>query len=127
MQAPMGQMNAAAPMSEDDDTMNYADDAELEGQNAGPMGGEGDFEMSQETPDEAMGEMPEEGDDMSMGGAQPFSENGDVDEIVTNIREMCLQGLQTLADNIEDPAYDLLKKMWLMCDKAQTPDEQPQA
>lgn len=103
-----------------------ADDAELGGQNGGQNrleDGQDDYEMTQENPDEAMG-----GEMEQQGGPVPYSQNGDVDAIVTNIREQCLQGLQMLANDIQDPAYELLKKMWDMCDKAQTPDDngQPQ-
>ena len=94
-----------------------ADDAEVGAQQGGD-----DYEMSQENPDEAMGQDSMQKED----GTMAYSQNQDVDEIVVNIREQCLQGLQMLANDIQDPAYDLLKKMWMMCDKAQTPDENGQ-
>ena len=79
-----------------------------------------DAEIGQATPQQ-MG-MGGEEEDMPME-AQAVSENQDADTIVSQIREMALQGLQTLANDIDDPAYDLFKKVWLMCDKAQTPEE----
>lgn len=37
--------------------------------------------------------------------------------VVDKIRKMALRTMADLADNPEDPAYVILKKVWQMCDK----------
>ena len=37
--------------------------------------------------------------------------------VVDDIRKMALKTMADLADNPEDPAYVILKKVWQMCDK----------
>ena len=40
------------------------------------------------------------------------------DEKISQIREIALQGLQEYANDVDTEAYQLYKKIWLMCDKA---------
>ena len=41
-------------------------------------------------------------------------------ELLSNIRKMAINGLAKLADNPDDPNYEMLKKIFLMLDKAVT-------
>jgi hypothetical protein len=41
----------------------------------------------------------------------------DIENIINNIRELTLQGIQAYAQDVQNPRYDLLKKIWLLCDK----------
>lgn len=60
-------------------------------------------------PQEMMGE---EGEEMPMGGQDP-----QMDDIISQIRELAIKGIARYADNIEDPRYDSLKRIWLLTDK----------
>lgn len=41
----------------------------------------------------------------------------DIENIINNIRELTLQGIQAYAQDVQNPRYELLKKIWLLCDK----------
>jgi len=81
-----------------------------------------DADFSRATPRQ-MGLVDDEEETMPVE-TQTDSEHSDAENIVSQIREMALQGLQTLANDIDDPTYDLFKKVWLLCDKAQTTEEE---
>lgn len=81
-------INEAINFNEDDD-MNMMDDEPMEYE---PMG------------DEPMEE--------------PQADNGmDVMAFVDDIRKKSLKGMAQLADNPDDERYQLLKKIWQICDK----------
>lgn len=67
-------------------------------------------------------------DDMGMGDEmtpeepeieEPEKEDTGMDimAFVDDIRKKSLKGMASLADNIEDERYQLLKKIWQICDK----------
>ena len=62
-----------------------------------------DYEEEEEIPEE----MPEK-EDAGM----------DVMAFVDDIRKKSLKGMAQLADNPDDPLYDILKRIWQTCDKA---------
>jgi hypothetical protein len=47
-------------------------------------------------------------------------ENSGADKLLADIRKMSINGLAKLADNPDDPNYEMLKKIFLMLDKAVT-------
>lgn len=47
----------------------------------------------------------------------------DIENIINNIRELTLQGIQAYAQDVQNPRYDLLKKIWLLCDKCLSEEE----
>lgn len=57
---------------------------------------------------------------MMQGDAEPNPLDGDpeIAKLITNIRVMTLEGLRKLAENPESAQYDLLKKIFLLVDKA---------
>lgn len=42
----------------------------------------------------------------------------EVKSVIDNIRRTALQGIQQIADNPTSAEYDVLKKIWQLCDKA---------
>ena len=54
--------------------------------------------------------------------SEPPLENNNGMNIVDDIRKLALKTMANLADNPDDPAYIILKKVWQMCDKK--PEEQ---
>lgn len=50
--------------------------------------------------------------------ANPLDEDPKITQLITNIRVQTLQGLTALAENPESSQYELLKKIFLMIDKA---------
>lgn len=46
--------------------------------------------------------------------------DGGVDAKIAQIRKAALEIVTQLADNVEDPNYELAKKIWMMCDKKNT-------
>lgn len=42
----------------------------------------------------------------------------EVKSVIDNIRRAALQGIQQIADNPTSAEYDVLKKIWQLCDKA---------
>lgn len=76
---------------------NETDDMDMEMMDDEPMGGE------------PMGDEPME---------EPQSDSGmDVMAFVDDIRKKSLKGMAQLADNPDDERYQLLKKIWQICDK----------
>lgn len=57
-----------------------------------------------------MGEEPERQED-------PEGDSMDVMQFVDDIRKKSLRGMAQLADNPDDERYQLLKKIWQICDK----------
>ena len=55
-----------------------------------------------------------------MGGEEmnPLDEDPEIAQLITNIRVETLQGLTALAETPESSQYELLKKIFLMIDKA---------
>lgn len=43
--------------------------------------------------------------------------DGVSNDLVNSIRKMSLEGMSKLANDTEDPNYDILKKIWQFCDK----------
>ena len=58
------------------------------------------------------GEMPEEKVE-----DEPKEEGMDIMAFVDDIRKKSLKGMASLADNPDDERYQLLKKIWQICDK----------
>ena len=50
--------------------------------------------------------------------ANPLDEDPEVAKLITNIRVSTLEGLRKLAQNPESAQYELLKKIFLLVDKA---------
>ena len=46
--------------------------------------------------------------------------NEKLNKLLADIRKMSINGLAKLADNPDDPNYEMLKKIFLMLDKAVT-------
>lgn len=73
--------------------------------------------------DPEMGMQPDEMNNPGFDDGQPdYFEDGDqisgkTFQIVNQMRIMCLDGLRVLANNPESSEYDLLKKIWNLCDK----------
>ena len=72
--------------------------------------------MDRPMDDEMMG--PEE--DMSMDDPMGEEPETGADKLLADIRKMSINGLAKLADNPDDPNYEMLKKIFLMLDKAVT-------
>ena len=76
-----------------------------------------------------MGMQPDEMNNPGFDDGQPdYFEDGDqisgkTFQIVNQMRIMCLDGLRELANNPESPEYDLLKKIWNLCDKTVGADQ----
>ena len=78
--------------------------------------------------------MAYENDDIDMMDDEPMDEPIDepmeapieepqeagADKLLADIRKMSINGLAKLADNPDDPNYEMLKKIFLMLDKAVT-------
>jgi len=80
---------------------------------------------------EALNFNEEEYDDVEMMDAEepiqepaPREEGMDVMKFVDDIRKQALRGMAQLADNPEDERYQILKKIWQICDKK--PEQNPQ-
>lgn len=81
------------------EAINFNDDMAYEGE---------DMEMMDEPMEEPIEEPVEEPQEM---GAE---------KLLADIRKMSINGLAKLADNPDDPNYEMLKKIFLMLDKAVT-------
>ena len=57
------------------------------------------------------------GEEMPMNTPTPVKGSTDGMNVVDTIRKMALKTMADLADNPDDPAYVILKKVWQMCDK----------
>ena len=78
--------------------------------------------------------MTYEGEDMDMMDDEPMEEpmeepmdapveepqGAGAEKLLADIRKMSINGLAKLADNPDDPNYEMLKKIFLMLDKAVT-------
>lgn len=51
------------------------------------------------------------------GRGEPAAASNDIDEKIAAIRKSALEIVSALADNVDDPNYELAKKIWMMCDK----------
>lgn len=75
-------------------------------------------------------DMAYENDDMDMMDNEPMEEpmeapieepqEAGAEKLLADIRKMSINGLAKLADNPDDPNYEMLKKIFLMLDKAVT-------
>jgi hypothetical protein len=85
------------------EAINFNDDMAYEGE---------DMEMMDEPMEEPVEEPME----------SPIEEPQDMgaDKLLADIRKMSINGLAKLADNPDDPNYEMLKKIFLMLDKAVT-------
>lgn len=68
--------------------------------------------------------------DEPMGEEEPMetlapSKGSDGMNVVDTIRKMALKTMADLADNPDDPAYIILKKVWQMCDKKPEDQNKP--
>lgn len=68
------------------------------------------------------GQMPQQQQQQQMGGMQgeenPLDGDPEITQLITNIRVETLQGMTKLAENPESAQYELLKKIFLLVDKA---------
>ena len=87
------------------EAINFNDDMAYEDNDMEMMGDESMEDESMEEPIEAPIEEPQE------AGAE---------KLLADIRKMSINGLAKLADNPDDPNYEMLKKIFLMLDKAVT-------
>lgn len=72
----------------------------------------------QEDDDLEMQDEPMDGIDAEKPMDKPKEESGmDVMAFVDDIRKKSLKGMAQLADNPDDERYQLLKKIWQICDK----------
>lgn len=70
--------------------------------------------MPTESPEQQMqGQQPMEGQEPN-----PLDEDPEVAKLITSIRVSTLEGLRKLAQNPESAQYELLKKIFLLVDKA---------
>ena len=80
----------------------------------------GENEMSMEEPQnipqqqQPMNNQPQQ----PMGEQNPLDGDPEISKLITNIRVQTLQGLTKLAENPESAQYELLKKIFLLVDKA---------
>ena len=75
-----------------------------------------DFNGADEDLAEYEGELPEE-EDVEEPVEEPKEEGMDVMAFVDDIRKKSLKGMASLAENPDDERYQLLKKIWQICDK----------
>ena len=87
------------------EAINFNDDMAYEDNDMEMMGDESMEDEPMEEPIEAPIEEPQE------AGAE---------KLLADIRKMSINGLAKLADNPDDPNYEMLKKIFLMLDKAVT-------
>lgn len=92
------------------------DDEQMMGDNAAPApeGGEqmgGDPNAMQQQPQQ-------QNPDMGQKDPNPLDGDPEIAKLITNIRVQTLEGLRKLAENPESPQYELLKKIFLLVDKA---------
>lgn len=93
------------------------------GEDGEEMMGAGNMDMDGAGP-EAQAEGAQDGGMPAQGMAQgktevnPLDEDPKITQLITNIRVQTLEGLRALAENPESAQYELLKKIFLMIDKA---------
>lgn len=70
-------------------------------------------------------EFPDKHDseDLSKNGSNVECQNNSCDDLVNKIRKMALSGMSELAENTDNPNYEILKKIWQFCDKKITDDK----
>lgn len=76
---------------------------------------------AQQQPTPAQGSQVDETQQTAMS-----PEDGEVREIINQIRVLSLQGVAKLAEHPESPFYDICKRIWTMCDKNVETAKQPQ-
>ena len=75
-----------------------------------------DFDMPEETMEQPIMDEPIPAEEpMPIANNEEMTNNGM--NVVDDIRKLALKTMANLADNPEDPAYVILKKVWQMCDK----------
>lgn len=84
------------------------------------MGGTPEQEMGGAPEQEMNQQMPQGGQQMQQGSEEvnPLDEDPEIAQLITGIRVQTLQGLTKLAENPESAQYELLKKIFLLVDKA---------
>lgn len=92
-------------ISFDDDLMEDDDDSfeEYETQN----------DMNHDIPNE---EIPKDDNEIQC-------QNNNCDDLVNKIRKMALSGMSELAEDTDNPNYEILKKIWQFCDKKISDDK----
>lgn len=83
------------------------------------MMGEGE-PMPEEMPQEDGPQFEPGAEEPEVPEQEPAEEAGDslnVEEFVDDIRKKSLRGMASLAENPDDERYQLLKKIWQICDK----------
>lgn len=55
---------------------------------------------------------------------EPVYDEVNVDDKLSQIRSLALSGIQEYAENVDDPNYEVFKKIWMLCDKATSNKEQ---
>lgn len=58
--------------------------------------------------------------------SKPIEEKSNGYELINKMRKMALEGMCSLADSVEDPQYDILKKVWQMLDKTTSEANKPE-
>lgn len=76
-------------------------------------------EMPESEPDVEPNDEPKEEhrEEMLLDDAEKEPINGAGRELVDKIRKVSLQGMADLAETPDIPEYDILKKIWQLCDK----------
>lgn len=65
-------------------------------------------------------EMPQEGGEEQMSPEEGMGEmmmDNETDEIIDQIRQLALNGIQKYAEDVDNEMYVTYKKIWMMCDK----------
>ena len=80
----------------------------------------GENEMPMEEPQNIPQQQPmnNQPPQQPMGEQNPLDGDPEISKLITNIRVQTLQGLTKLAENPESAQYELLKKIFLLVDKA---------
>ena len=80
----------------------------------------GENEMPMEEPQNIPQQQPmnNQPQQQPMGEQNPLDGDPEISKLITNIRVQTLQGLTKLAENPESAQYELLKKIFLLVDKA---------
>ena len=62
-------------------------------------------------------QQPMQGQEMGGDMEQPMEGDGQMSDIIDQIRQLAIQGIAQYADQVESEMYQNLKKIWLMTDK----------
>jgi hypothetical protein len=73
--------------------------------------------MDEPEMDEMEMDEPEMGDDIDINEPTPVKGGASIDSYIDHIRKYSLNGLSALCDNPESEEYQMLKKIFQMCDK----------